>query len=116
MAKAGRGVFANINILKGETIESCPVVEIPSQDAESINKSILVTYIYYLGKSKNKMFLALGFGSIYNHSPYPNAKYKVSLKDKRIDFIALENIEKNEEITLDYNQGNKNRNPLWFEV
>jgi len=34
-----------------------------------------------------------------------------------VDFIALKNIKKDEEITVNYIQGNqKNTKPLWFEV
>lgn len=115
--KAGRGVFARVDIKRGELIERCPVIEIPEHDASSINTSILVTYIYYLGKNKERLMVALGFGSIYNHSYQPNARYKEKYKDKIIDFIAISEIKKDEEITVNYSQGNKkDKIPLWFNV
>ena len=115
--EAGRGVFASVDIKRGETIERCPVIEIPEHDTSNINKSILVTYIYYLGKNKDRLMIALGSGSIYNHSHQPNAKYKEKHKDKIIDFIAINEIKKDEEITVNYNQGNQmDKSPLWFIV
>lgn len=112
---AGRGVFAKVDIKKGEIIERCPVLEIPADDASSINQTMLVTYVYYLGPEKEYLTLALGFGSIYNHSYNPNSKYKHKLKEGVIEFIALRDIKSEEEITVNYNQGNDNKNPLWFE-
>ena len=61
--------------------------------------------------------VALGCGSIYNHSYQPNAKYKEKYKEKMINFIAKNKIKKNEEITVNYSQGNqKDKSPLWFKV
>jgi hypothetical protein len=113
---AGRGVFAKRDIKKGEIIEACPVIEISKDDARHVNESQLVTYIYYLGKSKERLILALGYGSIYNHSYKPNAKYVENYKDRIIEFISAIKIKKNEEITVNYNQGNRKKNPLWFDV
>ena len=50
--------------------------------------------------------IALGFGSIYNHSYEPNATYKKKSESKVIDFVAIKGIKKDEEITVNYNYGN----------
>jgi SET domain-containing protein len=114
---AGRGVFASVTIKKGERIERCPVIEIPEHDAASVNESMLVTYIYYLGKKKERLMLALGFGSIYNHTDTPNAKYMEKYKQMVIDFIAIKDIKKDQEITVNYNQGARiQENPIWVNV
>ncbi len=113
---SGRGVFASVDIKKGELIERCPVIELSELDFESVNQTSLVNYIYYLGKNKDRLILVLGFGSLYNHSYQPNAVYKYKPKSKVIDFIALKGIKKDEEITVNYNQGTKSEAPLWFEV
>ena len=115
---AGRGVFAKSDIKKGKIIESCPIIEIPKGDAANLKTSTLVTYFFYFGKNRQRAALALGFGSIYNHSKKPNASFKIKAEDMLIDFIALENIKKGQEITFDYyGSGNKKsrKNPLWFE-
>jgi len=114
---AGRGVFAKRNIKKDEIIEKCPLIEVPKHDMANLNESILVTYFFYFGKNKERLAVALGFGSIYNHSYKPNARYKLKHKEQSIDFIALNDISKDEEITFNYKQGNpKNKRPLWFEI
>lgn len=113
---AGRGVFARCDIKKDELIEKCPVIEVPKYDVSNVRESILVTYFFYFGKNKQRLAIALGFGSIYNHSYKPNATYKIRHKEKTIDFIALKNIKKDDEITVNYNYGNsKDKSPLWFE-
>ncbi len=117
MQGAGRGVFARVAIQKGEIIERCPVIEIPTHEASRIEESIMVTYLYFLGKHKERPMLALGFGSLYNHSYKPNAMYREKYKEHTIDFVALRSIEKNEEITVNYAPENtENTSPLWFAV
>ena len=114
---AGRGVFAAQNIEKDEVIEVCPLIIAPKNDMPNLRESILVTYSFYFGKKKERLAVALGFGSIYNHSYTPNATYKIKVKEKTINFIAIKDIKKNDEITVNYNFGNpKNKNPLWFAV
>lgn len=115
--KAGRGVFARVDIKKGEIIERCPVIEIPEHDKSRVNETMLVTYIYYLGKNKQRLIVALGFGSIYNHTYQPNAKYKEMQKGKLVDFIAIQEIKQDDEITVNYSQGHqKDKSPLWFDA
>lgn len=112
----GRGVFAAGNIKKGELIETCPVIKISEEDPSNTPDGILITYFYYLGKKKQGQFLALGFGSIYNHTRNPNAQYKINQKEEIIDFTALCDIKKDSEITVNYNYANpKDKNPMWFE-
>ncbi len=114
---AGRGVYARRDIKKDEIIEKCPVVEVPKHDMANLRESILVTYFFYFGKNKERLAVALGFGSIYNHSYKPNARFKIKHTEKSIDFIALNDIKKDEEITVNYKYGNpKNKRPLWFDL
>lgn len=114
---AGRGVFAKTAIKKGEVIEVCPIINIPEHDLANLNESILNTYFFFYGKRKEKLFLALGFGSVYNHFRTPNAKYKINEVNNAIEFRALENIKANDEITVNYINSNiEKAAPLWFEV
>lgn len=113
---AGRGVFANQNIKKGEIIEVCPIIEIPHQDIPILGKTILLNYYFIFGEKNEMLAIALGFGSIYNHSYEPNASYKKKPKYKVIEFIAIKNIKKDEEITVNYNYGNpKDKSTLWMK-
>jgi uncharacterized protein len=116
MPDAGRGVFARIAITKGELIETCPVIPIPQHDVAALSQSILLTFFYFFGKDKERMVVALGFGSIYNHTYAPNATYKEHEREQTIDFIALKDIKKDEEITVNYVQEKKEKHPLWFAM
>ncbi len=116
---AGRGVYARRDIKKGEIIERCPIIEVPKNDTSNLKESVLVTYFFYFGKNKEQVAIVLGFGSIYNHSDKPNTTYKIKRKDKIIDFIALDDIKKNDEITFNYyncSNPKSKKSPLWFEV
>lgn len=113
---AGRGVFASTNIKNGEVIEQCPFIEIPKEELESIEQSIFINYVYFFGHKKEKMLIPLGFGAIYNHNYTPNAVYEIKPKDRVIEFVAKKDIKKDEEITVNYIQGNNKKVPLWFEI
>ena len=115
---AGRGVYARCDIKKGEIIERCPIIEISKHDTSNLKESVLVTYFFYFGRNKERVAIALGFGSIYNHTDKPNTTYKIKSREKVIDFIALTDIKKDEELTFNYyNSSNPKdkKNPLWFE-
>jgi SET domain-containing protein len=114
---SGRGVYAKADIKKGEIIEQCPIIEIPKHDTANLTESILITYFFYFGANRQRQAIALGFGSLYNHTRKPNAVYKIKPAESRIDFIALEDIKKDDEITINYSpEPQKDKNPLWFEV
>lgn len=116
--RAGRGVFAKIDIKKGEVIENCPFIEISEGEISNLESSTLISYLFFFGKNKKRAVFALGFGSIYNHSDKPNAKFKIKTKEKIIEFIALKHIKKDSEITFNYRGNGKRKNkkkPLWFE-
>lgn len=116
LENAGRGVFAKRDIRKGEVVETCPVIEIPTHDVSAVNKSILLTYFFFHGKKKEKIWLALGYGSLYNHSYTANVMYIINERNGTIDFVALSDIAKDSEITFDYKGESLQNNPLWFEV
>ena len=112
---ADRGVFANVDIKKDELIENCPFIEIPEHEIERAEESVLINYYYFFGEKKERFLVALGFGSIYNHLYTPNARYHIKPEERVIEFIALKEIKKDEEIIVNYNQGTENAKPLWFE-
>jgi uncharacterized protein len=115
IANAGRGVYAKSDIKKGEVIEVCPIIEISEHDTSNLNEGILITYLYFFGESREKALVALGFGSIYNHTYSPNSEYKIDEKEGTITFIATSDIKKDSEITVNYNGVQKNADPLWFD-
>lgn len=115
---AGRGVFANKTIHKDELIERCPIILIEENQTPKIKETELNNYYFMWGDDKqhHQAAICLGFGSIYNHSYSPNTTYKKNIKEEYIDFVAIKDIEKDEEITVNYNYGNPNdKSKLWIK-
>lgn len=112
----GRGVVANRDFQPGELIEPCPVLIIPAAEWPAMEKSILYHYGYAFGADGEDMAIALGYGSLYNHSYTPNAMYQRRLEQGIIDFVAIRHIHRGEEITVNYNGDPDDQDPVWFEV
>lgn len=110
----GRGVFARRKIPVGTTIETSPVLIIPAPQWHLVAQSVLYGYAFEWGWQGEDAALAMGYGSLYNHSYTPNARYRKRLEDVAIDFVALRDIEQAEEIVINYNGDPGNQEPLWF--
>ncbi|MCS6899216.1 MAG: SET domain-containing protein [Myxococcales bacterium] len=111
---AGRGVFACERIPAGSLIEECPVIEIPEEELVSLMPTTLGDYFFQWGPTRQQGALALGYGSLYNHSYHPSAGYVRKLESRTIQFLALRDIEAGEEITVNYNGSPEDRSPVWF--
>jgi hypothetical protein len=107
----GRGVFARRLIRKGELIERVPMLVLPDDECE--HGPVLSTYCFAWGRGT--VALALGYGSIYNHSFRPNARYD-DVGPQTKEFSALRDIQPGEEITVNYNGSPRSRAKVWFEV
>jgi len=108
---AGRGIFATKNIRKGEIIETCPVIVVSKRDPSNVDGGVMLRYFFYFGpgrKLKSQISVVLGFGSLYNHSYEPNAKYVRRVSKRVVEFVAERDIKKGREITVNYNFGNPN--------
>ncbi len=108
----GRGVFARRPIESGEVIETCPVLVLPAGSVEDVSAAI-GSYVFEWGRGR--LALALGYGSLYNHSYRPNARY-VDLAERTKLFTALRDIATGEEITVNYNGEPEDQTPVGFEV
>ncbi len=112
---AGRGIYASAEIKAGELIESCPIIYLTEKDYPLAKQTTLLNY-YFLNEPENRSAIALGYGSLYNHSYEPNATYKKRLEEGLIDFVAIKDIAANEEITVNYNYGNPDdKKDLWIK-
>ncbi len=110
----GRGVFARRLIREGEVIEKVPVIVLPLEEVEeNTDVGRLTQYIFTW--SRRSVALALGYGSLYNHSYRPNARYDDIGKQTKI-FTALRDIEPGEEITVNYNGDPEDEAPVGFPV
>jgi SET domain-containing protein len=112
---ANRGIFAASEIKEGDLIESCPIIFTTEEDYPLLKQTMLRNY-YFLNEPENRSAIALGYGSLYNHSYEPNATYKKRLEEGFIDFYALKDIQKDEEVTVNYWYGDPdNKKKLWMD-
>jgi SET domain-containing protein len=110
----GRGVFALAPIGAGETIERAPVIPFPPEQWEHLERTVLDRYGFDWGEDGRSGAIVLGFGSLYNHSYTPNARYLRRLEEQVMEFVALRGIAAGEEITVNYNGRPDDRSPMWF--
>jgi SET domain-containing protein len=109
----GYGVFASLWIPRGAIIEKAPVLVVPAEHlVGGMHSPLLGRYFYWWGR--NQVAIALGYGSLYNHSYKPNAHYEHGRET--ITFRALRDIDQGEEITVNYNGDPRDRSPVGFEV
>ncbi len=109
----GRGVFTSDSIPKGGLIEICPTIILSKEDTQGIHKTLLHDY-YFLWNNDGQSAIALGYGSLYNHSETPNAIFELVYGDDEIHFIAQRDIEAGEEITINYLEIRDGKFELWF--
>jgi SET domain-containing protein len=105
----GRGVFALRRFEPEELIEACPVVPIPTEDVSAVCTTVLGHYVY---EWDDGVAMALGFGSLYNHAPAPNARYERDTDPAVLRVVATQPIEAGDEVLIDYTGGGAQA--LWF--
>jgi uncharacterized protein len=109
----GFGVFTDEEFASGDPIEECPVLVIPSRQRELIDRTVFSGYYYEWGKGEGA--LALGFGSLYNHSYKPTARYDPAEDIPVLIISAIRRIPPGSEITINYNGNPRSRKRLWFD-
>ena len=110
----GRGVFARRFIAVGTIIERVPMLVFREEELES-GEGFSTLYHYAFEWGKGTVALALGYGSIYNHSYSPNARYDDIAQRTKV-FTAIKDIQPGDEITVNYNGEPDNTSPMEFEV
>lgn len=109
----GRGVFARRAIRRGERIERVPVLLIPIKEfVGGPENPTLKKYLYLW--NKKAVAVCLGYGSLYNHSYEPNARYIHG--PNMVTYVALCDIAAGEEITINYNFVVDDQTPVGFDV
>lgn len=94
----GRGVFALRSFRAGEEIEACHALTIPWEQVSP--ESVIAAYVF--DWDEECAALALGCGSLYNHSDDPSAHVVMDYDEQTAHFIATRFIKGGEEITIDY--------------
>ena len=108
----GTGVFANRRFEADDVIERCPVLVLTGTDADAVVDTVLGNYVY---EWEHGYALALGYGSLYNHSHRPTARYEMAYDEDEIHVVARRRIKTGEEITISYNGDADDQSPVWFE-
>lgn len=112
----GRGVFSRERIPAGTVIEVAPVIVMEQKDREYLDRTLLHDYIFEWGKQKDKCAMALGWIPIYNHNYRSNCEYFMDFDDDSIFIKTVRKIEKEEELTINYNGDWNNAQPVWFDA
>jgi hypothetical protein len=112
----GRGIVAGRRFSHGEVVDSDPVVVIPATQWKTVEDTVLGRFSFIWDETKGSAAVALGRGSLFNHSYSPNVASDKQVRKRLIVFTALRDIEVGEEMTLNYNGDPRSREPMWFDV
>jgi len=112
----GRGIVAGRHIGQGEVLETAPVVVIPAREWTFVEQTVIARFSFAWDDDRGSAAVALGRGSIFNHSYTPNVAAEKSLSTRVIRFVALRDIEPGEELTLNYLGDADSRGSVGFDV
>lgn len=112
----GRGVFALVPIPAGALIETAAVIPVSRDEVGILQDCVLAEYYFRWGEDGREGAIALGYGSLYNHSFKPNARYVKHYARLTIDFLAIRDIAAGEEIRTNYNGEPDDQRKLWFDA
>ena len=107
-------MFAARPFEPGELVECCPVIVCPPGQ-EALLEETALRGLYFTWKN-DAIAVALGFGSLYNHSWQPNARYELDHRRKVVRFMAVQVIDEGEEVTINYTGDPDGRGDLWFDA
>lgn len=112
----GRGVFATQEISSGTTIEESPVIVMENADRILLDQTLLHDYIFEWGDDKKQCCMALGYVALYNHSYESNCEYVMDYESQTIRVLTMRDIQRNEELTINYNGDWDNEEKVWFDT
>ena len=98
----GWGVFAKEDIMEGEVFEECPILTLPIDKGEITSLLIGYRFNWPQGNDFEEQVVALGYGSLYNHSDNANSFWISDLENRTFKFISNREIKKGEEIFVWY--------------
>lgn len=112
----GRGVFTSEFIPKDSIIELAPIIILNNADTKLIHETKLHDYYFVWDIQEKTSAIALGYGSIYNHSDQPNTSFELNFDSNEIKFSSIRNIESGEELLINYIDSKEKEYKLWFET
>jgi SET domain-containing protein len=116
----GKGAFAKKDIKKDTIIDVANVILIPNKEYKKIKETVLYDYCYIWQDPRHKPefenAITLSISQFINHSYEPNVKYLYDYEIKAIEFSAIRDIKKGEELTVNYNGLVNDKSSVWFNV
>jgi SET domain-containing protein len=112
----GRGVFTSDRLPSGKVIEISPVIVMSREERILLDQTLLHDYIFLWGRKELECCVALGYVSIYNHDYYSNAEYEMNFTEATIRITSVRDINKGEEIFINYNGTWNDQKPVWFDA
>ena len=77
------GVIATADLPRGLLVETSHCILVSSEEYQNhMRHTVLERYLF--ASRRGEMLLALGFGSLFNHSTSPNLDYRVDFDDQVI--------------------------------
>lgn len=95
----GYGVFSTTDIRKGAIVDSCPFILLAGP---LLNFPVALQKYVYETETHNQYLLALGSGSLFNHSESASAYPEQDDEKRLMRYYAFRHIKAGEEITIDY--------------
>ena len=111
----GRGVSTRQALKAGSLVEVCPVLVLSPQDTAHIVQTKLYDYYFEWNDDAQSSALALGYGSLYNHSYQANLSYEMDFENQLIRFYAFRDIKAGEELCINYGGNPQAQESIWFE-
>jgi uncharacterized protein len=108
----GLGVFAAARRRPGTLLEVSPVLVVCQKHMAALQQTVL--YRYFFQWPPRAAAFALGYGSLYNHSYQPTARFDLDIEQGVIVFTAIQPICQNQEITINYNGDPADLTPVRF--
>ena len=112
----GNGVFTSERIKANTIVEVSPVIVMEHAERLLLDKTLLHDYIFEWGDKKKQCCMAMGYVPLYNHSYNSNCEYEMEFDKNIISIIAVKNIEKGEELFINYNGTFDNKKRVWFDA
>jgi SET domain-containing protein len=110
----GMGVFAAREFRRGEVIEVCPVLRVKPTEVKWLDKTSLCNH--YFEWPDGGGALAMGYGSLYNHSWAATARAEHDFESETLTYTAVRKIKRGEEITINYTGEPNGRGELRFDA
>lgn len=102
----GRGVVTTVVIPARTVIDISPILLFPSEEYSTHGQYTQLDHYTY--RWKGGMALALGLGSMFNHSSTPNVGFQRDIDNGLIRYSTLREIQVGEELCISYGPN------LWF--